>query len=160
MALVAHAQYRASIQGVVSDPTGAVVPGANVTLTDTATNQKLTTVTSSGGVYTFNALPPSVFTLAVDKAGFKKKALSDVHIVPEQANALNVQLELGDASQTVTVDASNSTLLETQTASVSGTISSQPDTTHAIIRARRLSARATHAWRLRRWLTGRRRRHE
>ena len=73
MALVAHAQYRASIQGVVSDPTGAVVAGANVTLTDTATNQKLTTVTSSGGVYTFNALPPSVFTLAVDKAGFKKR---------------------------------------------------------------------------------------
>lgn len=124
MALAAHAQYRASIQGVVSDPTGAVVAGANVTLTDTATNQKLTTVTSSSGVYTFNALPPSVFTLAVDKAGFKKKALNDVHIVPEQANALNVQLELGDAAQTVTVDASNSTLLETQTASVSGTISS------------------------------------
>src|ERR1700683_3251466 len=86
-----QAQYRASIQGVVTDPTGAVVSGATVTLTDTGTNQKLTTVTSSSGVYSFNALPPNVFALSVEKAGFKKKALSDVHIVPEQANALNVQ---------------------------------------------------------------------
>ena len=119
-----RAQFRASIQGVVTDPAGAVVSGATVSLTDTATNHTSTATTSSGGVYTFNALPPSRFTLTVEAPGFKKKTLNDVQILPEQANAVNVQLALGQATQTVTVSGSQAALLDTETATLSGTVDS------------------------------------
>lgn len=118
------AQFNASIQGVVKDPSGAVVPGATVTLTDTDTNRVRTSTTSANGVYTFNALPPNNFILTVTRQGFKKKTLSNVHILPEQANAVNVTLNLGQATQTVTVNGSDATALDTETATLSGTITS------------------------------------
>ena len=68
---LAHAQYRASIQGVVTDPQGAVVPDATVTLTNQETNQVSTTTTDAAGLYNFNALPPSRYTMKVEKSGFK-----------------------------------------------------------------------------------------
>src|SRR5580698_4788189 len=93
-AVSARAQYRASIQGVVTDPEGAVVSGATLTLTNLDTNQKLTATTDESGTYNFNALPPVKFSLTAEKAGFKKKTLENVGVIPEQANALNIQLEL------------------------------------------------------------------
>jgi Carboxypeptidase regulatory-like domain len=118
------AQFRASIQGVVTDPDGAVVPGATVTLTDNATSHTVTATTSGAGVYTFNALPPSQFTLTVEATGFKKKTLNDVHVLPEQANSIDVKLDLGQAAQTVTVNGTQAALLDTETASTSGTVDS------------------------------------
>ena len=55
----AQAQYRASLRGVVSDPTGAVIPGATVTLTNTETSEKQVSTTGDSGIYSFNALPPA-----------------------------------------------------------------------------------------------------
>ena len=124
LSTLGYAQFRASIQGAVTDPSGAIVPGATVTLTDTATNHELKTVTSGSGVYTFNALPPSHFTLTVEATGFKKKTLNDVQILPEQANAVNVQLDLGQATQTVTVNGSQAALLDSETATLSATVTS------------------------------------
>jgi hypothetical protein len=124
LALPIYAQFRASIQGVVTDPTGAVVPGATVTLTDTATSHVLTATTSAAGVYTFNALPPNTFTLTVTANGFKKKTLSNVQITPEQANAVDVTLNLGQSTQTVTVSGAQAALLDTETATLSGTVNS------------------------------------
>lgn len=120
----AHAQFRASIQGAVTDKTGAVIPGATVTLTDTSTNHTLTATTSGNGVYTFNALPPDRFTLTVDAPGFKKKTLNNVQIRPEQANSVNVQLDLGAATQSVTVNGAQAALLDTETATLSATVTS------------------------------------
>ncbi len=122
--LLANAQFNASIQGRVSDPTGALVPGATVTLTDNATNHQQTTVTSSAGIYTFNALPPNQFTLTVSAPGFQKKTLTSIQIIPEQANAVNVQLQLGATSQAITVNASQSGGIDTETATLSTTINS------------------------------------
>jgi len=119
-----HAQFRASIQGVVTDPQGAVIPGATVTLTDLNTNKVLVATTTNSGNYTFNALPPSRYSAVVEKTGFKKKALSDIQLIPEQANALNIQLELGESTQTVTVSGSEVPALDTETATISGTITS------------------------------------
>jgi Carboxypeptidase regulatory-like domain len=101
-----------------------VVSGATVTLTDTATNHTVTTTASAAGVYTFNALPPSHFILTVEAPGFKKKTLNDVQILPEQANSVNVQLTLGQPAQTVTVNGSQAALLDTETATTSGTVDS------------------------------------
>lgn len=121
----AHAQYRTSIQGVVTDPSGAVVSDAAVTLTNNETSQSLQAKTTSAGVYTFNALLPSTYTVSVEKAGFQKKVLNDVHVIAEQANAVNVQLEVGEATQTVTVSGSELPAIDTETGSISGTISTR-----------------------------------
>ncbi len=120
----ARAQYNASIQGTVTDPQGAVVPNAAVTLTNTETNQVVTHTSSSAGVFTFNQLPPSQYTLVVVAKGFTRKELNGVQVTPEQANSVNVQLGLGSDTQTVTVSGEQATTLETETATISGTISS------------------------------------
>ena len=118
-------QFRGSLSGTVTDSTGAVIPGANVTLRDLSTNHTLTAKTNRSGVYVFNQLPPSHFALTVSSKGFRTKVLPDVGIVPEQPNTKNVQMQAGSAAQTVTVNGNQTPLLETSTASIGGTISSR-----------------------------------
>ncbi len=120
----AQAQYRTSIQGVVTDSTGAVVPGATLTLTNLGTNEKQLRTSDSSGIYNFNALPADAFTLEVTKKGFQKQVLDHLQLIPEQANAVNVELAVGAADQTVTVNASTEPAIDTQTANNGRTISS------------------------------------
>jgi len=84
----ALAQYRASIRGVVTDPQGATISGATVTLTNKETNQVFTTTTDASGIYNFSALPPSKFSLSVEMTGFKKKVLNNVAIIPDRPTPL------------------------------------------------------------------------
>ncbi|HEX7424718.1 MAG TPA: TonB-dependent receptor, partial [Terriglobales bacterium] len=119
-----QAQYRTSIQGVVTDATGAVIPGANLTLTNPATGAKQVRVSNEAGVYNFNALAAARFRLEVEKKGFEKKVIDNLELIPEQANALDIQLVIGTESQIVNVDASTIPAIDTATASVTGTISS------------------------------------
>ncbi len=120
-----HAQFRASLTGTVTDPTGAIVPGAKLTLLDTATGKTLTATSNGSGAYSFNALPPDRFTLSAAMPGFQTKTISDLAIVPEQPNNVNVELAVGATDQTVTVNADTIPPLETATGSISGTISAQ-----------------------------------
>ncbi|HUA97489.1 MAG TPA: TonB-dependent receptor [Terracidiphilus sp.] len=119
----AQAQFRASIQGVVTDPGGAVIPGATLLLTDTATNEKRVTTSNQEGVYNFSALPPDRFTLVIKKDGFQTRTLDNVQIIPEQSNALNIQMTVGSVAQSVTVNAAQTPLIDTQNAAIGGTIS-------------------------------------
>lgn len=121
-AAYAHAQYRASIQGVVADQSGAVVPGATLTLTNTATGETQARTSSEVGVYNFNALPPGRFKLVVERSGYETKVLDNVQVIPEQANALNITLAIGAVAQSVTVDASKTPLIDTEGGSIGGTI--------------------------------------
>jgi hypothetical protein len=118
-----HAQYRTSIQGVVTDSTGAVVPDATLTLTDPATGEKQVRQSNGDGVFNFNALANTRFNLEVGKQGFKTKVLDNVELIREQPNALNVELEIGTASQTVNVNASEAPAIDTETASLNGVVS-------------------------------------
>jgi hypothetical protein len=120
-----QAQYRTSIQGVVTDPTGAVVSGANLTLTNPATGEKQVRVSDASGVFNFNALAAADvnFRLEVEKTGFEKKVLDHLILIPDQPNGLNVRLDIGSASQTVNVDATSLPALETETASINGVVS-------------------------------------
>src|SRR5260221_2591000 len=122
-ALPTYAQYRASIQGVVTDAQAGVVSGATLTLTNLGTNQKLTATSDGNGIYNFNALPPGKYSLTVEKTGFKKKVLESVSFIPEQSNALNIELEIGEVTQSVTVSGDSTPLIDTQTASVNGVVS-------------------------------------
>jgi Carboxypeptidase regulatory-like domain len=122
-AISVQAQFRASLRGTVTDPQGSVIADAKVTLVDKDTSKTLVATTNGDGIYIFNALPPAPYRLTIEHDGFKQKVLEDVKIIPEQLNALDVQMELGQVQQTVTV-ASTVEALDTETATVSGTISS------------------------------------
>jgi Carboxypeptidase regulatory-like domain len=117
-----QAQFRASIQGSVTDPTGAAVPGATLTLTDTATNAKLTATSNGDGVYNFNALPADEFTLTASAKGFQGKTIDHLKIIPEQPNSVNVELALGETSTTITVSGDTVAAVDTETANVGGTV--------------------------------------
>jgi hypothetical protein len=118
-----QAQFRGSLRGTVTDPQGAVVPGATVTLIDKNTNHTMVSTSDGNGIYQFNALPPAPYKLTAEAQGFKTKALENVQIIPEQPNALDVQLDLGQVAETVTVSGTTQAL-DTETANVSGTVSS------------------------------------
>ncbi len=118
----ALAQYRASIQGTVTDPTGAVIPGASLALTDVTNNHTVTATSNGAGIYYLNALPADSFTLVVSAPGFATKTLTNVTVIPEQPNTLNLKLELGTTKESVTVDAGEVPALDTTTANINGTI--------------------------------------
>ncbi len=118
-----QAQFRASLRGTVADPSGAVVPGATVTLINKDTNSTQVSITDDNGIYIFNALPPAPYRLTVERQGFQQKILEDVQIIPEQLNSLNLEIAIGQSQQTVTVT-DTTRALDTETATLSATISS------------------------------------
>ncbi|MGH9451361.1 MAG: carboxypeptidase regulatory-like domain-containing protein [Terriglobia bacterium] len=122
-AITAHGQFRAGLQGTVTDPSGAAVPGATVTLTSQETGLAKQTKTDSAGTYAIVALAPGHYIATVEKKGFKKKVTSDVDVIGEQIQALNVTLELGATTQTVTVTG-RPPLMDTENGALSGTITS------------------------------------
>jgi hypothetical protein len=125
IALTASAQYRAGIQGTVLDPQGAAVSDAKVTVTakDTGLSQEATT--DANGVYSVNRLAPGQYTISVEKAGFKKQVLDDIRIIPEQVNSINVTLEVGLVTESVTVNGSELPLIDTQSGALAGTVTNQ-----------------------------------
>ena len=66
-AAVANAQFKASVQGTVTDTAGAAVPAATLTLTNKETNKVDTTTESDDGFYRFSSLPPGTYSLSVEK---------------------------------------------------------------------------------------------
>ena len=120
----AHAQFRTSVQGTVTDNTGAAIPNASLTLVDLANGTITTHTSDSSGVFNFNALPADHFKLTVTVTGFKTKVFDDLQFIHEQSNNLNVALELGGVTETVTVDASENPTVDTSTANIGATVDS------------------------------------
>jgi hypothetical protein len=114
----ARAQFRAAIQGTVTDPAGAVVTDATVTLTNKGTAKTQTTTTSNEGFYRFSELAPGTYTLTVEKTGFKKSTLDNVVVSAEQVQGLDVVLTTGEVSETVTVTDVTTPALETEQANI------------------------------------------
>jgi hypothetical protein len=104
-AIPLFAQTFGEITGHISDPSGAAVPGAKISLTNTATNAVRTAVSTVSGDYTFPAVAPGLYTVKVEQAGFKT-ASSDVRVQVQQTVRLDFTLELGQVSETVEVLAS------------------------------------------------------
>ena len=87
------------VTGIISDPSGAVVPNATVTLKNTGTGQTQTATTNSAGVYRFSLLPPGQYTVTANAAGFQN-AERAVTVNVGQASTLNLQLPVGTSSTT------------------------------------------------------------
>lgn len=113
------AQFRASVQGVITDPTGSVVPAATVTLTNNETQREQKTQTSGEGFYVFSGLPPGTYTITAEKTGFQKQSLSDVQIAAEEVQGRNLSLSTGDIAQTITVSDISVSALQTENGDVS-----------------------------------------
>src|SRR5256714_8598975 len=99
-AATARAQFRAGIQGTVSDPAGAVVAEATATLKDNGTGKTQQTTTSGEGFYRFSELAPGTYTLTVEKAGFKRSSLDNVVVSAEQGQGVDNVLTTGEVSET------------------------------------------------------------
>ena len=121
-----HAQLstQATITGTVTDPSGAVVPGATVTLTDDATKVSTVTKTNSDGVYIVRDLVVDTYTVAITRKGFKTYTVSGVELHPTETVTVNATLAVGAETQNVTVNAV-STEVETTTPEVSADVSSE-----------------------------------
>ena len=94
-----------SVTGQVTDPTGAAVPGASVTVTNMATGAKSNATTSDRGEYAVPALPGSSYSLSVSKPGFKTEVRDGVALIVGVPGTLNVKLSVGQTSETVEVTA-------------------------------------------------------
>jgi hypothetical protein len=101
----AFAQGYGTISGTVSDPSGAVVPGAAVTATQAGTGLVLSTTANGDGTFVFPSLAPSVYDLAVSHAGFTTYSERGLQVRADSALTANVTLQAGSTSQTVTVNA-------------------------------------------------------
>lgn len=118
-------QADTSIRGVVTDPSGATVPNAQATLTNTATGLERRAASNGSGEYEMRQLPPGAYQLTIEAPGFKKYEASNLQLQVNSPATVNVALELGGTSETVavtgetpllnTVDASlGSVMTETQ----------------------------------------------
>jgi hypothetical protein len=120
----AFAQFGASIEGTVTDKSGAVVSGARVTITEQATGVSRQTVSSKAGFYSIPGLTPGLYTVDVEAASFKKETTRDVDVSAETTRGLNIILTPGSAQESVTVTSAPSEL-ETENGSVTGSITAQ-----------------------------------
>ena len=114
----------ATIQGTITDPTGAVIPGATVTATNTETNQKFVQKTTSDGFYSIATLPEGSYSLAVTARGFEKLVHKNITLNGMQILGLNLKMHVGEATQTVTVSTAPPPL-ETQDATLGATLGGQ-----------------------------------
>lgn len=95
--------YQGGIRGTVSDSSGSAIAGAKVTLSNQATNELRTTVTSGAGEYVFNTVDPATYSIATEAPSFKKFIHRDVVVATQQTVTTDVQMELGAVSQSVEV---------------------------------------------------------
>ena len=113
-------QTLGDISGRVTDPSGAGVPNAGITLTSTTTNAARTAQSSGEGLYDFNAVPPGVYNIKVEHPGFRTASSTNVEVQVQQSVRLDLTLQVGQVSETVEVSA-QAALLQSENATV-GTV--------------------------------------
>lgn len=122
--LAAQIGGQGSITGTVTDPSGAVIAGANVTATNNATNEKNSQTTSNSGTFTLSPLVPGNYTLSVTASGFKALTQQNVTVDALQVTSVKPVLTVGSTSETVTVEAAPPQL-DTANATVGATMENQ-----------------------------------
>jgi len=114
----------ARLEGLVQDPSQAVVPGVSVTATNIGTNVKYDSITSETGRYVFVSLPPGTYALSAELPGFKKINRTGILLQIGDARTVNVTLEPGDVSESVTVVA-ESPLMDLTTTKIGAVVESR-----------------------------------
>lgn len=114
-----------TIRGTITDPSERVIPGARVTLTDTATNAARSTKSTDSGTYVFDLITPGKYRIEVEAKGFKKKLVENLNALIGKPTEASVVLEVGSASETVEVSAtSQAALINTEDATLGNNFNS------------------------------------
>ena len=137
LTLTAWAQIKSStITGTVTDSTGAVIPGATISVVNQETNVATTAVTDESGSFTVPYLAPGTYTVNVEKSnsGFSKASRTSISLSTTQTVKVEIALQAGGATDTVTVTA-DAAALQTSTATVGGQVNERivqtlPNITH------------------------------
>src|SRR5215471_19164559 len=126
-ALAAFAQSEiggATLSGTVRDPSGAAVPNVKVTAKQTATGFTRIAQSSSAGIYSFTALPPGGYEVTAEAQGFKSTELKDITLAVGAVATIDLAMQLGTATETVTV-AAESSGVETERSQTSTQVNSE-----------------------------------
>lgn len=125
LAAVSLAQgLNGSVTGLITDQSGAVIPGAGVTLRNTATNLVSRTEANDSGNYSFPSMPIGNYELKVEAKGFKSAVRSGLVVETSQAARVDIRLEIGDSAESIQVTA-EAPLLQSETSGVGTQVSRQ-----------------------------------
>ncbi len=113
-----------SVRGTVTDPSGAVLAGANVTATNVATGVASNTVSNASGLYNFQFLTLGDYTITASATGFNTTSVGPFHLQIDQIAKIDAQLTVGTTSTTVKVAAGAGSILNTENATLGTSISS------------------------------------
>ena len=113
------AQSTGAIAGMISDTTGGAIPGASIMATNQATGLKWSTISGGSGDYQIVALPTGPYQLEVQAPGFQTQVIKNLPVAVAQTTAQNIQLTVGQISETLTVDAA-APVVQTATMATSG----------------------------------------
>ena len=102
--IIGFAQTSGEISGLVTDPSGAAVSGASVTVTNKATQATRNVTTNSEGLYSFPSLLPGVYELRVEQSGFKTARIDNIKQEVQQTTRLDVAMEVGQVDEMVTIN--------------------------------------------------------
>jgi hypothetical protein len=116
--------FRASLTGLITDPSGAVVAGARVSATNVSTNATTVAESNESGRYSIAFLIPGKYAVEVEARGFKKSVRENIELQISVRVGLDISLELGAGNEKVTVN-SQISLLETETASRGGIVDNE-----------------------------------
>ncbi len=112
-----------NINGLVTDPSGAVVVGAEVTATNASTNVSTSTTSNSEGLYSLRFLPVGQYSVSFQATGFSREEVAGITVEVAQDVELNAALKVGAASTSVSVNAGTTPILNTSDGTISTTIS-------------------------------------
>ena len=102
--------YFGTLSGNITDPSGALVPGASVTLVDQQKGYHFATKSDNGGRYVFTTIPPGLYTVSAELKGFEKAVRSDVRLNVSENVTANVSLNVAASKQSVDVEAQGQNL--------------------------------------------------
>ena len=114
-----------TIQGVVTDKSGAVLQGASITIVKTTTNETKTAASDSAGRYTFVFVEPGVYNVTAEAKGFRVAKENNVQVQITETRPVNFTLEVGTVAQTIEVNAQGVQTLDTETSSLGETIQTE-----------------------------------
>lgn len=114
----------ASVAGTVTDTTGAVIPGASVVLLNVERGSEQEVSTNEAGNYAYPDITPGTYTVRVSSEGFQTREVTDLQVQVGQRAAVNVELEVGQVTEVVTVEAA-AVLLETESNAIGTVVDSE-----------------------------------
>ncbi|MGN6592722.1 MAG: carboxypeptidase regulatory-like domain-containing protein [Terriglobales bacterium] len=120
--LMAQTANTGTVIGVITDPSGAVVPHAPITLTDQATQQVRATLTNGSGRYSFVGVVPGTYTVTVKAPGFQAAQQSNLAVEVGRSYTISLKLKVGETSQTVEVNETATAELQTMDSTVGSTV--------------------------------------